>query len=92
MPRGLYILLGAVTLFSGVAAFLVWSRIRPSLVWTSVSGAGRGGTDREPGGPSRAESGDPAGHGGARDAEEVGDLLDRGSVENALDGEEPSAL
>jgi hypothetical protein len=26
------------------------------------------------------------------DAEEVGDLLDRGSVANALDGEEPSAL
>jgi hypothetical protein len=53
--------------------------------------AGRG-TDRKPSGSQRPEGSDPTRHGGAMDAEEVGDVLDRVSVENALDGEESSAL
>jgi len=55
-------------------------------------GSSGGGTNREAGGSLRAESSEPTRHGGAMDAEKVGNFVDLVSIENALDGEQPSAL
>jgi hypothetical protein len=55
-------------------------------------GPARGRTYRKAGDSERAESSDPRREGRAMDAENVGDLLDRISVKNALDGKEPSTL
>jgi hypothetical protein len=55
-------------------------------------GPARGGTHRKASDSQRAESSEPTRDGRAMDAEDVGDLLDRISVEYALDGKEPSAL
>lgn len=51
-----------------------------------------GSTHRKPVESQRTESSDPTGDGPAVDAEEVGNLLDRVSVEYALDGKNPSAF
>jgi len=55
-------------------------------------GPARGRTHRKASDSERAENSDPTRDGRAMDAENVGDLLDRISVEYALDGKEPSTL